>query len=165
MSSLTVLRRGRLAGAVIPALGIAIAGLTVASAGAQAASRNPAHAALHGGPKVALGTTTNVFANVFNEGPDGSLYYSRGSVVYRVIGNGKPKAQVHASSGVMAVAANQTDLFVQTGLTVAEYRLSNGSKVKHWTLSSPVVPIVGWPAGCRRHRLVLDRLGHRRKWL
>jgi hypothetical protein len=77
MSSLTVLRRGRLAGAVIPALGIAIAGLTVASAGAQAASRNPAHAALHGGPKVALGTTTNVFANVFNEGPDGSLYYSR----------------------------------------------------------------------------------------
>ena len=41
----------------------------------------------------------------------------------------------------MAVAANQTDLFVQTGLTVTEYRLSNGSKVKHWTLSSPVVPI------------------------
>src|SRR6185437_3849199 len=141
MSALTVLRRGRLAGAVIPALGIAIAGLVVASSGVQAASRNPAHPALQGGPKVALGTTTNVFANVFNEGPDGSLYYSRGSVVYRVIGNGKPKAVVHASSRVMAAAANQADLFVQTGLTVTEYRLSNGSKVKHWTLSSPVVPI------------------------
>ncbi len=85
--------------------------------------------------------TTNVFANVFNEGPDGSLYYSRGSVVYRVTGNGKPQAEVHASSRVMAVAANQSDLFVQTGLTVTEYRLPSGSKVKHWTLSSPVNPI------------------------
>jgi hypothetical protein len=141
MSSLTVLRRGRLAGAVIPALAIAIAGLVVASSGALAAPRNPAHAALHAGPKVSLGPTTNVFANVFNEGPDGSLYYSRGSVVYRVIGNGKPKAEVHASARVLALAANQADLFVQTGLTVTEYRLSNGSKVKHWTLSSPVVPI------------------------
>ncbi len=141
MSSLTVLRRGRLAGAVIPALAIAIAGLVVASSGAQAAPRNPAHAALTAGPKVALGPTTNVFANAFNEGPDGSLYYSRGSVVYRVIGNGQPKAQVHASATVMAVAANQTDLFVETGLTVTEYRLSNGSKVKHWTLSSPVAKI------------------------
>jgi hypothetical protein len=141
MSALTVLRRGRLAGAVVPALGIAIAGLIVASSGAQAASRNPAHAALHGGPKVALGPTTNVFANVFNEGPDGSLYYSRGAVVYRVTGNGKPKAEVHASARVIALAANQTDLFVQTGLTVTEYRLSSRSKVKHWTLSSPVTPI------------------------
>lgn len=141
MSALTILRRGRLAGAVIPALGIAIAGLVVASSGAQAAPRNPGHPTLHAGPKVALGTTANVFANVFNEGPDGSLYYSRGSVVYRVIGNGKPKVEVHATSRVMAVAANQADLFVQTGLTVTEYRLSNVSKVKHWTLLSPVTPI------------------------
>ncbi len=141
MPALTVLRRGRLAGAVIPALAIAIAGLIVASSGAQAAPRNPAHPALHAGPKVALGTTTNVFANVFNEGPDGSLYYSRGSTVYRVTGNSKPKVVLHASARVMALAANQTDLFVQTGLAVTEYRLSNGSKVKHWTLSSPVVPI------------------------
>jgi hypothetical protein len=147
MSSLTVLRRGRLAGAVIPALAIAIAGLVVASSGAQAAPRTPAHPAqparpaLHGGPKVALGATTNVFANVFNEGPDGSLYYSRGATVYRVTGNGKPKVEVHASHTVMAVAANQSDLFVQTGLTVTEYRLSNASAVKHWTLSSPVKPI------------------------
>lgn len=142
MSALTMLRRGRLAGAVVPALGIAIAGLVVASSGAQAAPRSPHHPALHAGPKVALGTTTNVFANVFNEGPDGSLYYSRGSIVYRVTGNSKPQAEVHASSRVMAVAANQTDLFVQTGLTVTEYRLlPKVSKVKHWTLSSPVTPI------------------------
>lgn len=141
MSALTTLRRGRLAGAVVPALGIAIAGLVVASSGAQATPRSPHHPALHAGPKVALGTTTNVFANVFNEGPDGSLFYSRGSVVYRVTGNGKPQAEVHASSRVMAVAANQSDLFVQTGLTVTEYRLPRASKVKHWTLSSPVKPI------------------------
>jgi hypothetical protein len=141
MSALTVLRRGRLAGAVIPALGIAIAGLVVASSGAQAASRGPAHPALHAGPKVALGTTTNVFANVFNEGPDGSLYYSRGSTIYRVVANNKPKAEVHASGRVVALAANRTDLFVEVGLTVTEYGLSSGSKVKHWMLSSPVAKI------------------------
>jgi hypothetical protein len=141
MSTLTILRRGRLAGAVVPALGIAIAGLVVASSGAQAAPRIPGHPALHAGPKVALGPTKNVFANVFNEGPDGSLYYSRGSIVYRVTGNGKPKAQVHATSRVMAVAASQSELFVQTGLTVTEYSLPNVTKGKHWTLSSPVTPI------------------------
>lgn len=140
-TALTIVRRGRLAGAVIPALGIAIAGLVVASSGAQAAPRTPGHPALHAGPKVALGTTTNVFANVFNEGPDGSLYYSRGSVVYRVTGNTAPKVEVHATSRVMAVAASQSDLFVQTGLTVTEYSLPHVSKVKHWTLSSPVTPI------------------------
>jgi hypothetical protein len=126
---------------VIPALGLAIAGLVVASSGAQAAPRVPGRPTLHAGPKVALGTTTNVFANVFNEGPDGSLYYSRGSVVYRVTGNSKPQAEVHATSRVMAVAATQTDLFVQTGLTVTDYRLPHLSKAKHWTLSSPVTPI------------------------
>ncbi|HET7018017.1 MAG TPA: hypothetical protein VFI65_29130 [Streptosporangiaceae bacterium] len=82
-------RRGRLAGAVIPAPAIAIAGLIVASSGAQATSRHPVRAVLHVGPKVAFGTTT--------------------------------KAEVHASSRVMAVAANQTDLFVEKGLTVTEY--------------------------------------------
>jgi len=46
MSALTALRRGRLAGAVIPACALAIAGIVVAQSGAQAAPRTPA---LHAG--------------------------------------------------------------------------------------------------------------------
>jgi hypothetical protein len=41
----------------------------------------------------------------------------------------------------MAVAANSSALFVQTGLTVTEYSLPGVKKGKHWTLSSPVTPI------------------------
>jgi hypothetical protein len=138
MSALTVARRGRLAGAVIPAAAIAIAGIVVAMSGAQAASRAPA---LHAGPKISLGTTRNVFAQSFTEAPDGAVYYSHGSVVSVVKGNAAPKTAVHAAHTVQALAASGSDLFVQTGLTVTEYRRSNDKAVGHFTLSSPVKPI------------------------
>jgi hypothetical protein len=138
MSALTVARRGRLAGAIIPATALAVAGIVVAQSGAQAAPRG---AALHAGPKITLGTTTNVFTQSFTEGPDGSLFYSHGSVVSVVKGNAAPKAVVHAAHTVQALAATNSDLFVETGLTVTEYRRTNFTSVRHFTLSSPVKPI------------------------
>jgi hypothetical protein len=41
---------------------------------------------------------------------------------------------------VLALAANDADLFVVTGLRVTEYSRANGRQVTHWTLTSPVTP-------------------------
>lgn len=131
MAALTALRRGRLAGAVIPALAIGIAGIVVAQSGAQAAPRTPA---LHAGPKIGLGTTSNITRNAFAEAPNGAVFYSRGAVVYVVSANSAPKKVLQAGGTVLAIAASASDLFVQNGLTVTEYRKSNLSKVRHWTL-------------------------------
>jgi hypothetical protein len=138
MSALTVARRGRLAGAIIPVAAIAVAGIMVAQSGAQAAARGPA---LHAGPGISLGTTSNAFAQSFTEAPDGALYFSHGSVVSVVKGNAAPKTAVHAAHAVQALAATSSDLFVETGLTVTEYQRSNDNPVRHFTLSSPVTPI------------------------
>jgi hypothetical protein len=133
MSAQTVLRRGRLAGAVIPAIALGIAGLVVAQSGGQAAAKTPA---LRVGPKISLGTTANVFGNAFAQAPDGTVFYSRGSVVYVVRGNSRPKTAVRAGRTVLALAANEAGLFVQTGDAVTEYSRSSGAKLRHWTLSS-----------------------------
>jgi hypothetical protein len=138
MSALTALRRGRLAGAVIPALTLAIAGLVVAQSGAQAAPRTPA---LHAGPKIALGTTKNVTQNAFAEAPDGAVFYSRGAAVFVVGGNSAPRTVLHAGGSVLAIAATASDLFVQHGRTVTEYRKSNASQVRHWTLPRQPAPV------------------------
>ena len=138
MSALTALRRGRLAGAVIPALALGIAGIVVAQSGAQAAPRTPA---LHAGPKIALGSTNNILGNAFAEAPDGAVFYSRGAVVYVVSRNSAPRTVLYAGGTVVAIAASASDLFVQNGLTVTEYRKSNDSKVRHWTLPRLPAPV------------------------
>ena len=138
MSALTALRRGRLAGAVIPALALGIAGIVVAQSGAQAAPRTPA---LHAGPRIALGTTKNITQNAFAEAPNGAVFYSRGAVVYVVSGNSAPRTVLHAGGKVLAIAATASDLFVQHGLTVTEYRQSNVSQVRHWTLPRQPAPV------------------------
>jgi hypothetical protein len=141
MSALTTLRRGRLASAVIPAVAIGIAGIVVAQAGAQAAPRHPAAPILRGGPKIALGTTRNVADNAFSEAPDGAVLYSRGSVVYVVNGDARPKIVLRAGHSVLALAATASDLFVQTGLTVTEYQRSDHAKVRHWVLPRQLAPV------------------------
>lgn len=138
MSALTALRRGRLAGATIPVLALGVAGVVVAQSGAEAAPRTPA---LHAGPRIALGTTTNITHNAFAEGPDGAVFYSRGAVVRVVSGNSASRPVLHAGGTVLAIAASESDLFVQNGLTVTEYRRSNVSKVRHWTLPRQPAPV------------------------
>jgi hypothetical protein len=138
-------RTRRLAAAALPAL----AGLVMAAASpvlpvAQAAETAPPHPAtpgLHQTARISLGTTTNFFRNTFTEAPDGNVFYSKGSVVYVVVGNSAPGVALHAPGQVMALAASTSDLFVQVGLTVTEYKRSNGARVRSWTLTSPVQPI------------------------
>lgn len=137
--SLRTARTRFIARVMIPA----VAGLGLAAAGAlpAGAAARPANPALHQAARIALGSSGNIFKNIFTEAPNGNIFFSKGSVVYVVVGNTAPKVALHAGGTVLALAANSADLFVQTGLTVTEYKRSDGSAVRHWTLTSPVTPI------------------------
>lgn len=125
MSVMNVLRR-----ATGPAVaGLAACGLLVAAAPAQAAP-----AALHVSGTVSLGAVTSKFTYQFSEAPNGTVYYVKGSVVYAVRGTKHPAAVLHAGQTVLAVAATNTDVFVQIGRLVIEFKVSNTHRVRSWTL-------------------------------
>ncbi|HVB42296.1 MAG TPA: hypothetical protein VNF47_06245 [Streptosporangiaceae bacterium] len=134
---LAALRWRRLAAAVVPAVVLGLAGFGTVVPAANAAKRVSAVPALHGTARIALGKTRSIFGNAFAEAPNGSVYYSRGTVVYVVAGTSAPRVAVRAGRRVVALAANVADLFVQTGLRVTEYRRSTGGRLRHWTLTSP----------------------------
>jgi hypothetical protein len=142
MSVMVALRRG-LSLLAVPALaGLVIsgyAGTLLPSAGAAASS--PARIALHSAGKVRLGSSSGLFTDVFTEAPNGTLYYSVGSVVREVRGTSAPRVVLHAGHKVIALAASSSRLFVQTQLRVTEYSRSSGRRLRHWTLHSPVTPI------------------------
>jgi len=137
--SVTRLARKALASAAIPA----IAGLVISGVGAQplAQAATMAHglaarpASLHtSGPEVPLGALGSSFNYDFSEAPSGSVYYSAGKTVYVVKGTKAPVAVLHAGGTVLAVAANSSELFVAVGRTVTGYKLSTGTKLRHWYL-------------------------------
>jgi hypothetical protein len=138
--------------AVLAATALALAATALALAptpgGAQAATRAtaspatpaPAAPALHGA-RIALGATGSLYGNAFAEAPNGAVFFSRGAVVYVVEGNRAPVIALHAGATVHALAADDSDLFVETGLRVTEYRRANGSQLRHWTLTSLAAPV------------------------
>ena len=142
MSVMKVVRKG-LPTAMLPVVaGLAAVGLAIAPA-AQAASTTPGQAAsagLHVTGKVDLGRLGPEFSYVLTEAPDGNVYYSRGSVVYVVKGDHAPATALRASGTALAVAANSADLFVDVGNKVSAYALSDGRRLRTWTLPS-VAPV------------------------
>jgi hypothetical protein len=122
---------------MLGATALALAGLLATASGAQAAAADaPATPALHG-TRIALGATSSLYGNAFTEAPNGTVFFSRGSVVYAVEGNRAPVIALHAGRTVLALGATDSDLFVETGLLVTEYTRATGSQVRHWTLTSP----------------------------
>jgi hypothetical protein len=122
---------------MLGATALALAGLLGTAGGAQAAATGAtATPALHG-TRIALGVTSSLYGNAFTEAPNGTVFFSRGSVVYAVEGNRAPVIALHAGRTVLALAATDADLFVGTGLLVTEYSRANGSQVRPWTLTSP----------------------------
>jgi len=129
--------------ALFAATALALAGLTATVPGAQAATRAtaaPATPALHG-TRITLGPTANLYVNAFAEAPNGAVFFSRGAVVYVVDGNRAPVTALHPGRTVLALAATNSDLFVETGLLVTEYSRATGWQVRRWTLTSPVKSI------------------------
>jgi hypothetical protein len=126
--------------ALLGATALALAGLVATAAGAQATSRATATPALHG-TRIALGATSGLYGNAFTEAPNGTVFFSRGSVVYAVEGNRAPVIALHAGRTVLALGANDSDLFVETGLLVTEYSRATGGQLRHWTLTSPFGPV------------------------
>jgi len=128
--------------ALLAATALALAGLLATAGGAHAATRATATGgpALHG-TRIALGATSGLDGNAFTEAPNGTVFFSRGSVVYAVEGNHAPVIALHAGRVVLALGASDTDLFVETGLLVTEYSRANGSQLRHWTLTSLASPV------------------------
>jgi hypothetical protein len=126
--------------ALLAATALALAGLVATAAGAHATSRATATPALHG-TRIALGATSGLYGDAFAEAPNGAVFFSRGSVVYVVEGNRAPVIALHAGGTVLALAANDSDLFVENGLRLTEYSRGNGSQVRHWTLTSLVASV------------------------
>src|SRR5580693_1575409 len=126
---------------MLGATALALAGLLATAGGAQAAATGAtATTALHG-TRIALGATSGLYGNAFAEAPNGAVFFSRGSVVYVVEGNRAPVIALHAGGTVLALAANDSDLFVENGLRLTEYSRGNGSQVRHWTLTSLVASV------------------------
>lgn len=135
--------------ALLAATALALAGLAATAAGAQAATQATAQTtaaetaaapALHGS-RIALGATTSLYGNAFTEAPNGAVFFSRGAVVYVVEGSHAPGVALHAGGTVLALGANDADLFVQTGLRVTEYSRGTGRQLRHWTLTSLAAPV------------------------
>jgi hypothetical protein len=126
--------------ALLAATALALAGVTATAVAAQAGTAAAATPALHG-TRIALGATSSLYGNAFTEAPNGTVFFSRGSVVYAVEGSHAPGIALHAGATVLALAASDADLFVETGLRVTEYSRANGRPVTHWTLSSPVARV------------------------
>src|SRR3984957_7958933 len=101
--------------------------LAATAGGAQAATRAtaspatpaPAAPALRG-VRIALGATGSLDGNAFTEAPNGAVFFSRGAVVYVVEGSHAPGVALHAGGMVLALGANDAELFVQSGLRVTE---------------------------------------------
>ena len=53
--------------------------------------------ALHKMATIALGSTSNIFKNIFTQAPDGAVFFSRGSVVYVQKGTAAPQVALHAA--------------------------------------------------------------------
>jgi hypothetical protein len=119
-----------------------VAGLAIA-ASALAASAVTVHASRSGLRVVRTIRLTHAGAlSVFAEAPNGAVYYSAGGTVYVVNGNAAPVPATALGTSVTALAANNTDFFVQTGLTVYEYSRKTDAYAGHtWKLSSPHGPI------------------------
>jgi hypothetical protein len=139
--SVTRVVRAGLVSAVVAALtGLVAAG----AASAQAATHHPSgavKAALHtAGSPVRLALAAGLYTDVFTEAPNGAVYFAANGTVAVVNGTSAPKSVLSAKH-VLALAANTTDFFVQTGLTVTEYTRARAAKVRAWTLTSPVAAI------------------------
>jgi len=119
---------------------LALAGLAATMPGAQAAIRPASTPALHG-TRIALGATTELYGNAFAQAPNGAVFFSRGAVVYVVEGDRAPGIALRAGHTVFALAATNTDLFVETGLLVTEYSRANGKQIRHWALPRTVAAV------------------------
>lgn len=139
MLSVTSVLRKAVASAAVT--GLALAALGSVPPAAQAA-RTPA-GSVSPGLKVArtIKLTKGSTLDVFAEAPNGAVYFSAGKRVYVVNGNHGPVVAFALATPIIALAANATDIFVQTGLSVYEYGRKSDSYVRGWTLSSPHKPI------------------------
>ena len=105
--------------ALLAATALALAGLVATASrrrGHQPRDRD-ARAARHQNRARGDG---GLFGNAFTEAPNGTVFFSRGSVVYAVEGDQAPAIELHAGHRARA-RGELLRSFVETGLLVTEY--------------------------------------------
>jgi hypothetical protein len=131
--------RQGMASALIAATGLVLAAFAPAAHAAAGAPASSARPGLHiSGKAVRLGKANAITAVA--ETPADAVYFALGHKVYEVSGTSAPVFKDAASGPVLALAATNSDVFIETGLTVFEYSKNSGF-VRQWKLSSPVTPI------------------------
>jgi hypothetical protein len=129
MSVMTVLRK-----VAAPAAPVAAAAGLALSALLAVGPATAAPAGLHFAGTFDLGRLGSSFTDQFTENASGSAFYFLGSRVYEAKFDHGPRAILTVHGHVLAVAANSSDVFVDVGRTVTEYRISNRDKLRSWTL-------------------------------
>ncbi|HTX01835.1 MAG TPA: hypothetical protein VMD59_23835 [Acidimicrobiales bacterium] len=114
---------------------------TGALAGAAARAADATTPRLGGGSLVATGKVAigrapgaDLYQLVDTEAPNGAFYYSFGSTVEVVRGDGAPSKVLTPQGDVLALAATASDIYVETGLTVSEYSLPAVTLRRRWSL-------------------------------
>src|ERR1700679_103128 len=128
--------------ALLGATALSLTGLLAGAGGAHGECAGAtATPALHD-TRIALGPASGLYGNAFTEAPNGTVFFSRGSVIYAVEGNRAPVIALHAGRTVLALGANDSDLFVETGLLVTERSGFQYAQVNRIHTSSSVVRVV-----------------------
>ena len=118
-------------------IGLALVALSFTSyAAAVAHGTSTSGASLTVTARVDLGPSSAIAIDQMPgaEAPDGTFYYAIGSVVRVVRGTSAPIRILTAAGPVLALAATTSDLYVQTGLTIDDYRVPAGEMRHSWTL-------------------------------
>jgi hypothetical protein len=105
----------------------------------------PASGAPAGGPSSPLATAHKVGLHlhlssepdtiVATEGPDGAVFFAKGSTVYVVDGDSEPARSESVGHKVIALAASRHSLYVQTRSSVIAYSRSTGTKTTSWPVA------------------------------
>jgi hypothetical protein len=103
--------------------------------------------AVHRGPASQLSVTARIDLGAFSavgldeaafaQAPNDTVYFSSGSVVKAVKGNAAPVVVEHAAGKVLALAATNSDLYVEVGSTITEYTLPGMAVHKTWSWPNP----------------------------
>ncbi len=123
-------------------IGLAMVALSLTSCAAAVAHRaSSSGASLAVTARVDLGPSSAIAIDQMPgaEAPNGTFYYANGSVVRVVRGTSAPVRILTATGPVLALAATTSDLYVQTGLTIDDYRVPAGEMRRSWTLPSQLL--------------------------
>lgn len=113
---------------------VALTLIALPAAGAPASGASSPLAVAHKVPlHLQLSAEPGILAAA--EGPDGAVFFAKGSIVYVVDGDSAPTTAETLSHKVIALAVSRHSLYVETRSTVTAYSRSSGAKTTSWSVA------------------------------